>query len=212
MKFSADSPHLVPRPWSFAGQDGQSGQTCQTPVPLVREEPFSQKPGLWTGCRSHHSTSALKWDPVLLGPKHCPQPGPSGQVQGISRWAQCPTTGQLRERGSFRWPQATGTRPRSPEAVGLTAQEPACQEFGSSGHKTGLLRALQAASSPPPGAGLPCRPGGERAQAMVCGGGGAGRPRVPTGPPEGSRNCKHEALIRWIFFFSVRQRAQPGGP
>lgn len=49
-------------------------------------------------------------------------------------------------------------------------------------------------------------------QAMVCGVGAAGRPRVPTGPPEGSRNCKHEALIRWIFFSSVRQQAQPGGP
>lgn len=113
------------------------GQTCQTPVPLVRAEPFSQKPGLQTGCRSHHSTSALERDPVLLGPRHCPRPGPSGQVQAISRWVQCPTTGQFREKGSFRWPQATGTRPRCPEAVGLTAQEPACQEFGSSGHKTG---------------------------------------------------------------------------
>lgn len=47
---------------------------------------------------------------------------------------------------------------------------------------------------------------------MVCGGGVAGRLRVPTGPPEGTRNCKHEALIRWIFFFSVRQWKQPGGP
>ncbi|XDA79281.1 hypothetical protein R6Z07F_009318 [Ovis aries] len=56
------------------------------PVPLVREKRFSQKPGLRTGCRSLHSTSVLERDPVLLALRHCPQPGPSGQDQGISRF------------------------------------------------------------------------------------------------------------------------------
>lgn len=45
---------------------------------------------------------------------------------------------------------------------------------------------------------------------MVCG--GAGRPRVPTGLPRGAAIIKAWALIKWLFFSSVRQRAQPGGP
>lgn len=94
---------------------------------------------------------------------------------------------------------------------GLTAQEPARQEFGSSGHKTGAAEGSpgRQCSTTQSGPALQTRRD-ENAGDGLCG--GAGSPRVPTGPPEGSLDCKHGALIKWLFFSSVRQRAQPGGP
>lgn len=100
--------------------------------------------------------------------------------------------------------------PRCPEAVGLTAQEPACQEFGASGHEMGAAEGSPGSLCPAtPERACPVHPEGQerrRWSVVVV----QGRPLVPTGPPKELR--LHVRGFNKMVSFSPVRHGTAWGP